>query len=139
MSANTHLRESPSAHSWSVQKTLVELGDKIKLGWCQPLSGNGSGFKMLWIVERLPTSQWSSISVAGVHHGVNLRASFQTSLNCNIGVNKAGQCLLNTSPIKQSNDEQFRATGTSQYPAAMDRALVVAFLETLVTAPTTCP
>ena len=76
---------------------------------------------------------------SGAHHGVNLLASFQTSLNWNIGVNKAGHCLINTSPIKQSNGEQFRATGTSQYPAAMDRALVVAFLETLVTTPTTCP
>ncbi len=80
-----------------------------------------------------------SIRVAGVHHGLNLLASFQTSLNWNIGVNEAGHCLINTSPIKQSNDEQFRATGTSQYPAAMDRALVVAFLETLVTTPTTSP
>ena len=51
-------------------------------------------------------------------------------------------CVISDTLAKKSNSEQFRTTGTSQYPAAMDRALAMALLETFLTdymTTTTCP
>lgn len=45
----------------------------------------------------------------------------------------ACSCVISSTLAKKSNKEQFRITGTSQYPAAMDRALAMAFLETFLT------
>ena len=44
----------------------------------------------------------------------------------------ACSCVISSTLAKKSNKEQFRTTGTSQYPAAMDRALAMAFLETFL-------